>query len=374
MSPKAKHALLEALAETTPRTGGASGTAESYPEFDPKTLSLLAECCVSCGRCRLECSRSLSVPVALAAARAAQPGWRQWFWKNWILSGKLIWPTAAAFSRFMPALGKDGSFIRENIRSAKAMNGPDAPAPWLAFSPGKNGANEPVALFAGCTAARVRKSWGDKAFRLLAAKGFSPIPDKHFTCCGATLDHAGIPDAALNAARENITVWRTAGSPKLAVFCASCHHGLAHYPAMPGLFTDETEAARWLAALTPLSRFFSPTEFSPTDHAPTSSRYHSPCHWEKKDPDLTLLRTALPGLSQGEGICCGLGGVVKLANPGLSMDLARACWAGLASPENPTEKNSPPVLTGCSGCVMQLGATAPEGSTVHHWLDVVSVE
>lgn len=386
MSPKAKHALLEALAA---RRGNQDS--EEYRGLDPRALALLAEYCVSCGRCRLECSRALSVPDTLAAARAAQPGWRQWFWKNWILSGASAWPAAAALSRLLPPFGKDGGFIRENIRSAKAMHAPKPPAPLLRCTPAATGNNEPVALFAGCTAVRIRQSWSAAAAALLAAKGYAPVPDTLFTCCGGTLAHAGIPEAALAAAKKNAAVWRSMGYPKLAVFCASCHHALARYRAMPGVFADAEEISRWEGALTPLARLFAASDFAPVNCAPAGSildgkvpaslRYHSPCHWEKNDPDRALLQCILPGLSQdsepGSGPgpvsdkdrCCGLGGVVKLANPGLSMDIARACWEGLAKGERHTR-----VLTGCGGCVMQLAASAPKGCAAYHWLDMVTAD
>ena len=56
-----------------------------------------------------------------------------------------------------------------------------------------------------------------------------------------------------------------------------------------------------------------------------------------------------------------------MSNPGLSMDMARRCFEGFA-PE------ARAVITGCSGCVMQLASAAPKGVEVRHWLDIVDVE
>ncbi|MBR5050554.1 MAG: (Fe-S)-binding protein, partial [Desulfovibrio sp.] len=72
-----------------------------------------------------------------------------------------------------------------------------------------------------------------------------------------------------------------------------------------------------------------------------------------------------PGMRKGSALCCGLGGVLQIMNPELSRDLAAKCWDGLGARAE--------VLTGCSGCTLQLASHAPEGACVRHWLDVVDV-
>ncbi|NHZ48480.1 (Fe-S)-binding protein, partial [Desulfovibrio sp. XJ01] len=104
--------------------------------------------------------------------------------------------------------------------------------------------------------------------------------------------------------------------------------------------------------------------------------------------------------------CCGMGGVLQLAAPDLSRTVADACWNALlperaatftpapssscapSSPDaasttsaastpaattNATRQPGITVLTGCSGCTLQLAATAPPDVRVLHWLDVVGV-
>ena len=70
-----------------------------------------------------------------------------------------------------------------------------------------------------------------------------------------------------------------------------------------------------------------------------------------------------PGMHKGSALCCGFGGVLQIMNPELSRDLATKCWDGLDARAE--------VLTGCSGCTLQLASHAPEGTSVRHWLDVV---
>lgn len=360
LSPKAKHIQLEALAEE-----GAPGS-----ELNARRLMLLAERCASCGRCAVTCPRKLSVPESLAHARAQQPGWQQWVWERWILSGKLLWPASAALAKLIPSIGGEG-FIQGSLASAKVMATPPGTSPWFVLAPGTStpGNGRKLAVFAGCTASRVRPAWVDTSSALLTRLGYSLAAEPSFICCGATLHHAGILDAAAKAQRHNLEVWRALGRPALVVFCASCHHGLAGYAKVPGLMEQE-EAAQWAKSVTPLSRLLSPEFFTTTAEAPESAAYHSPCHWDGKDPDLPLLRALLPGLKRGTSLCCGLGGVLKLGNPGLSTQLARACWTGFSSG---TFDNRPiAALTGCSGCVLQLSGAAPEGGVVRHWLDVVA--
>ena len=57
-----------------------------------------------------------------------------------------------------------------------------------------------------------------------------------------------------------------------------------------------------------------------------------------------------------------------MSNPDLSMDMARKCLEGFA----PEARH---VITGCSGCVMQLSSVATaKNKEVRHWLDIVAVE
>ena len=69
-------------------------------------------------------------------------------------------------------------------------------------------------------------------------------------------------------------------------------------------------------------------------------------------------------MAKGTQLCCGMGGILKMSNPDLSMQIADTCLSGFP-------KDIHTILTGCSGCVMQLTAAAPEDVEVLHWLDIV---
>ncbi|HLP43106.1 MAG TPA: (Fe-S)-binding protein, partial [Fibrobacteria bacterium] len=63
--------------------------------------------------------------------------------------------------------------------------------------------------------------------------------------------------------------------------------------------------------------------------------------------------------------CCGFGGSLKLSAPELSDQVARSCMEFYGP--RPGEQ----ILTGCSGCVIQLRANAPQGVGVGHWLEII---
>lgn len=423
LSPRAKHLVFAVLRDEPER-------------LDLKPARELADRCLACGRCANVCPQGLSAPRALADLRARHPNWQQWLWRHWIGQGRLLWPALAQASRLAPgATVPEG--LRHMLRSAAAMLPPPPPSPWIVASrtepdtpcrgsaqpqPRLRGANRhatgdgagdgaedaaradadrPLAmLFAGCTARRIRPRWKATARALLHRLGH-PAPTRvihgetAFSCCGATLEHAGIPDAAAAARARNLDTWRAAGRPLLVTFCATCHHGLAHYPDHSGLHWQEGEREAWAAALRPLSRLLAGPPSSPEGtaafrvtahapavpegHAPAPVRYHQPCHRTGADPDAAWLRSVLGARMHAPGgvHCCGMGGVLQLAAPDLSRTVADACWKALlpehtAAPEAPRSPDLA-VLTGCSGCTVQLAATTPHNVRVLHWLDVVGL-
>lgn len=389
LSPRAKHLVFAALRDEPGRLG-------------LKPARELADRCLSCGRCATICPQGLSVPQALAALRARHPNWQQWLWKQWIEHGRLLWPALAQMTRVVPgAVVPEG--VQHMLRSAAAMLPPPPPAPWIVAEPMTqettqaatrgDAARPPAMLFAGCTARRIRPRWQDTARALLRWLGH-PAPaqgsENGFTCCGSTLEHAGIPDAAATARARNLDAWRAAGRPLLVTFCATCHHGLSEYPDHADLDWQDGEREAWTAALRPLSTLWNGAVFrvtgdapaQPEASAPAPVRYHQPCHRKGTDPDAVWLRALLGSRMRAPGgvNCCGMGGVLQLAAPDLSRTVADACWNGLLPERATTKADATPadaaeitVLTGCSGCTLQLAATAPAGVQVFHWLDVVGL-
>jgi len=245
----------------------------------------------------------------------------------------------------------------------------------------------PAALFDGCVGSGPRKAWGHTARFLLRGLGAEHV-EADFSCCGSTLGVAGLPDEQLTARRANVDAWRKAGRPLVVTYCATCRKGLADYAA-PGagadIFADHEEEALWAAAVTPLSALLSGAAAKAGRGAPAIVGWHRPCHavipGNPQDADFRLLASLL-GVrlrTPAQANCCGFGGIMQLGAPELSAQVGQACWNGLdqalgfsAAPEVVRAC----VLTGCSGCVMQLAATAPTvaGKTaqVGHWLEIIA--
>jgi glycolate oxidase iron-sulfur subunit len=223
-----------------------------------------------------------------------------------------------------------------------------------------------------------RSAWAETARHLLRGLGAQVVEAK-FSCCGSTLGVAGLPGEQADARRANIAAWREAGRPLVAAYCATCRKGLADYAiagAGRGLFADAEEEALWTGGLTPLAALLLGAQAKAGRGAPPVVGYHRPCHADAGDADFKLLSGLLGTrlLTPAKGSCCGFGGILQLSAPSLSAQVGDACWrtqdAALGFTAAP-EVTPGLVLTGCSGCVMQLCATAPAGASAGHWLEVI---
>jgi glycolate oxidase iron-sulfur subunit len=190
---------------------------------------------------------------------------------------------------------------------------------------------------------------------------------------------AGLPEAQAEARRANIAAWREAGRPLLVTYCATCRKGLADYAVegvAGGLFADEAEEKLWADSVTPLAALLEGAQAKIGRGAPNIIGYHRPCHADAGDADYKLLKGLLGARlrTPAKGGCCGFGGILQLGAPQLSATVGERCWAtldGALGYSAAPEVTPAYVLTGCSGCVMQLSATAPQGANVGHWLEIV---
>lgn len=352
LSPKAKFFLADAL--LAKREG-----------IREKAAVDLADLCLACGRCEKACPRGLCAPDLVSQLRAAHPDWTSFVWEKWVKNARALWPMAVFLSR-------SGSYRFAVARSVAAMDRKKAAAPWLrptAF--GGASADMKAGLkavtFLGCVAEHARTDWKEKTLGLLAGLGVEVLPDPKFSCCGCTLGHAGLFDAQLAVRRANIDAWRGAGRPRMVVICATCRCGLRAYGAQFAEF-EPGEAQKWRESVVSLSDLLAGTEFEVLENAPAEAVYHKPCHGAGGDQDLNFLRRVLGGRLRfltGATPCCGFGGMMQLTAPGLSARVAEQAFAAYACAQGTQ------VLTGCSGCVTQLSAHAPEGVRAGHWLDAI---
>ncbi|AMK10544.1 (Fe-S)-binding protein [Pseudodesulfovibrio indicus] len=347
LGPRAKSDLCRVLLESPDR-------------LSEEDAARLAGLCLGCGRCREVCSQSVDVPSLVAALRGAHPDFKSWLWKTWLTRARRLWSPSSKAAGLIPDRFRTER-LGPMLKTLAGMSGGPGLDPFLtpvAFPDTFRGGK--LLLFAGCTANYVQGRWLTAALRLLDGLGADILPGD-FQCCGSGLKGAGFADESRAMAEANVRVWRQAGRPRLAVFCASCLAGLRAYDC----FDSEAEARQWAESLLPLSKAVRGVEFETAGNAPERMGYHHPCHAGKNDPDRAFLAAVLGDrlVRATDTQCCGFGGVMRLAAPGLTEPVNRKCWDALAGAEV--------VLSGCSACLAQLSATAPQGVRVGHWLETV---
>ncbi|CAM2061288.1 (Fe-S)-binding protein [Desulfovibrionales bacterium] len=386
LSPKAKQQLSAALADlalsevTVPQAAGLSGRA----------IVDLAGLCLSCGRCVAACPQGLAGAEIVASLRAAYSDWRQWLWKIWLEYGGL-WSVAVGLGHILQK-----SVVTMGIWNGVAMSTLNCPpaaqratgtasqlAPWLRVTRFDITADRAhigtAAIFPGCLAGLVTIPWLATVEWVLVGLGFrlaSTADGPGWGCCGATLGHAGLPEARLEVAQRNLAQWRALGRPLVVTFCASCRAGLASYAVDSALnwvvsLWEPGEAEVWIASLQPLAFLWGETDFVVEPWAPKTICYHQPCHALPDDFDLVWLHRVLGERLRfpGSGRCCGLGGgVMQMVAPGLAAKVTAALWEMLVTPNGRAETS---VFTGCIGCLLRLKVTAPAGVVVGHWLEIL---
>ena len=355
----------------------------SAATLDETAVAEQAGLCLACGRCEKLCPQGVNIPRLIARLRAEHPDFRQWLWKQWITKLAPYWSLAAQGAALVPQPIVPAAFSLalkglRGLRPSKGLRG------WLTITKfpkdafREKYADRPVAVFNGCVGMGPRKIWADTARALLQGLGANLVA-ADFSCCGSTLGVAGLPEDQAAARRANVAAWRRAGRPLIVTYCATCQKGLAEY-AGAGLFADAAphfdEEALWAASVAPLSGLLAGATGKAGRGAPAIIGWHRPCHADAVDSDFKLLSGLLGTRlrSPAKANCCGFGGIMQLAAPKLSAQVGAGCWAGLDTVLGfsvAAQVTPGYVLTGCSGCVMQLAATAPAGASVGHWLEII---
>lgn len=357
LSPRAKFHLAQYVSENP-------------GELDRMAASKLAELCLSCGRCEKACPQELCAPHLAAELRAAHPDMKAWMWKKWIERGRILWPAAAALSGLAPQRLRSGGF-KPAFDKLAAIRSPGIPEPWIRVREWDRSAEgESAVLFPGCVAGNVRRAWTRKAAAILKNLGYTVERAPKWECCACTLGHAGLKDAQTAMQKANIEAWRKAGRPRIVTFCATCRCGLRSYSAVPSLGWEIGEDKLWLDALVPLAGLWGETRFEDLpDKGPERLFYHTPCHGAGGGQDRKFLERAAGERLKKSSTdkCCGMGGVMQLSQADLTERVAADCWNFFrASPGDM-------LVTSCSGCVTQLAATAPDGVSVGHWLEILDL-
>ena len=354
LTPRAKF-FLESLCS-------GDGSAEGLTERDFKSLASL---CLSCGRCVKNCPQQMSGADLVADLRANSKGFTQSCWDLWLKNPGLLWPTAAAFSKFSPEfLPEPFGSARKRMQSLFAKS----PEPWVKLKVQAKFEERRVILFKGCVGRFARKEWAAKTDRLLDGMGLIRADGAHFSCCGSSYGSAGLPERQSASRAKNIKVWQNAGHPLLIIFCATCLKGLKEYS--PADFAgDEKLHEKWVSSMIPLSSLLLDAEVELSDNAPANIAYHSPCHAPEKDTDRNLIENIAGErlLPVQDDLCCGFGGIMQLGVPEISNKVGGHCLRHLTK----DMKNGGQIISGCSACVIQLASLVKDEYFAAHWLDIL---
>jgi glycolate oxidase iron-sulfur subunit len=335
--------------ELSPRAKGllALRLKESGNGLDLDRVRGLAELCVGCERCSKVCPQSADVPAQIAAIKGRSREWRDWLVKALFTSAPRSWPILMRL---------------HDLAGAKEGGLTQSLTPWLRLIPaGPRPQVERVLLFPGCLARFGAGVWRERARTILESLGIM-VEEPEFACCGFPLGRSGLLQERAAAAETNLRLWREGGRSAVVTLCATCWSGLREYGELLDMNPAEREI--WLHAVRPLGSFLERERCETTGAPPPGGvTVHRPCHgpvepWIERTVSGTVPTTVSTH-------CCGFGGTLQLTGRPLSRIVAGSLWQA-AAPGVGAQ-----IVTGCSGCVLQLKMTAPQGVEAGHWLEIV---
>ncbi|WP_052812955.1 (Fe-S)-binding protein [Desulfonatronum thioautotrophicum] len=329
--------------------------------LDASAARKLLGLCLGCGRCAKVCPQGRNLPELLRKVRADHPGWQSWLWRTWIRRARQLWPFLGRCAGLLPKNIAHGS-----IEALRTLSRP--PQVTGAFRRIARTVEFPrnAVLFPGCTARFVRPWWINNAQKMLGLTGSQLDRCLDWHCCGFTVAQAGLPQLSTEMQSHNVAVWREQGRPILVTLCVTCTAALRGYADSSSPFQSEEERSAWKSAVQPLSALLDCENYRSVGQE--AIVYHRPCHVSDPDSDAEFLRNVLAYrlVDQPGRNCCGMGGMMQLSAPQLSRSVASHYWEAM------TDQESGIVATGCSGCILQLAATAPQSTAVAHWLELLT--
>lgn len=342
--------------ELSPR--GKGFLLRNYQKFGvtSKQTIALAELCLGCGKCVDVCPQQLNLPREIARLKSVHPDWKSWIWSRIIKSGVGPLTSVKAADILIP---RAYPLLKNSLKARP-------PVPEMLRISGKTrNAGTRAVIFPGCVGRYFRPELEKKAGILLKALGYDVRETPEWACCGYPLGSAGLFQQEKSETLKNIELWDSMGRPLIFVFCATCLEGLRRP------FGNHEDLELW----EPFSRSIRPlikqlTSFQFESAGPdknTSVAWHEPCHGTAESGKFLqkIFYSHNQNLVLLDKKCCGMGGSFAIQNPRLSSLIAGKLWAGAQLPAGTL------VLTGCSGCLLQLDATSPEHIRVAHWLEIL---
>jgi glycolate oxidase iron-sulfur subunit len=208
-----------------------------------------------------------------------------------------------------------------------------------------------VAFFSGCVMNSMLGSVNRASVRLLNAAGYDVVVPKEQVCCGALANHAGLRDAAMDAAKQNAAAFSDPRIEAVLINAAGCGAMLKEYPHIA------EGAAGFSGKVKDIAEFLATTRLASRLKIPIQKRvgYDDPCHLihgQRIKAEPRVLLKAIPGIEfvevEGADQCCGSAGIYNIVQNELSMAILDAKM------EQIRKARLDILATGNPGCMFQF--------------------
>lgn len=215
-----------------------------------------------------------------------------------------------------------------------------------------------VAFYTGCTINHMFTGVGKSVVNVLTSNGIEVVLPRRQHCCGTPVYAHGDTKTAREMALSNIEVFENAGVDAIVIACGTCTSAWKHY--YPEWLKDTPDASRAVQAK---DKTFEITEFllklenvmSLAGEVDMKVTYHDSCHLTRelgiKNQPRELLKN-IPGVEfiemKNPDRCCGGAGSFSLMYYDVSLGILEKKMGDVK------RTGADYLLTGCSGCRMQL--------------------
>jgi glycolate oxidase iron-sulfur subunit len=323
--------------------------------FTPK-LKESMQSCLKCLRCSWACSSGVDVQTVMTVIRQRMPrkyGLSLWnrFVFRFVLTRRKIMdlvvrlacllqfflPGRRGMARHIPLLFKGRRRI-PRLASRSALD---------RFGSGRRPSEHTVYLFVGCMMNYAYPEMIESAMRVLQSLGHSVLVPEEQVCCGTPVLSLGDIEQACRLAELNLRAFP--GDLPIIVPCASCGKTLKdEYPKVLG-----EKSGQFTARVFGFSEFVSPRLDRKIIPVHKTAAYHDPCHLRygrdiSRQPRDLVRRAARYLPSEGENLCCGMGGLFSVHHYGMASRIAERKVEALRGVEADL------LVTECPGCILQL--------------------
>jgi len=225
-----------------------------------------------------------------------------------------------------------------------------------------------VALLAGCAQQAIAPSINNATISLLNRLGIEVMIPAAAGCCGALVHHMGRHEAALAAARRNVSAWGAETLDAILVNTSGCGTVVKDYgfllrnDAMAGQAAEISAKTKDISEY--LLKIYEPTQLAPE----ITVAYHAACSLQHGQqitsaPKLLLRKAGFNVVEPKDAhLCCGSAGTYNIMQPEIAAALRRRKLDTLKA------KAPDVIAAGNIGCLTQL---AGDGIPTVHMVELL---